>query len=85
MRHLLIGILALLPLWANAAELTDRTELEFRGQLLLVYQGECTKGTFTVQKVSRSYQFIGPEGKGLAASPEKAIQQACGETRVYGL
>lgn len=85
MRHLLIGILTLLPFWANAAELTDRTELEFRGQLLLVYQGECTEGTFTIQKVSRSYQFIGPMGEGLARTPKKAVQQACGEARVKGL
>lgn len=85
MRHLLIGILILLPLWANAAELTDSTELEFKGFQLKVYQGKCTEGDFTVQMHSTGYQFIGPEGTGLAATPEKAAQKACGETRVKGL
>jgi hypothetical protein len=86
MKHLLPGIfMVLLPLWANAAELTDSTELEFRGQTLLVYQGVCSEGHFTVQRHSTGFQFIGPEGTGSAATPELAAQQACGESRVKGL
>ena len=78
-------LMSLLPLWAGAAELTDRTELEFRGQTLMVFQGECSEGHFTVQRHSTGFQFIGPEGTGSAATPEHAIQQACGEARVHGL
>jgi hypothetical protein len=86
MKHLLSGIfMVLLPLWASAAELTDRTELEFRGQTLMVFQGECSDGHFTVQRHSTGFQFIGPEGTGLATTPEQAAQQACGENRVKGL
>jgi hypothetical protein len=80
MKRFLIGIfLTLPPLWANAAELTDMTQLEFKGHQLRVYRGHCAAGNFTVQKVSRGYQFIGPMGKGMARTPEKAVAQACGE------
>jgi len=75
----LIGMTLLaLATGANAAELMDKTEMEFQGRELLVYQGQCVKGDFTIQKVSRGYQFIGPKGTGLASSPQKAAQQACG-------
>ncbi len=75
----LIGMtLFALATGANAAELMDKTEMEFQGRELLVYQGQCVKGDFTIQKVSRGYQFIGPRGAGLATTPQKAVQQACG-------
>jgi hypothetical protein len=63
---------------ANAAELMDKTEIEFKGRELLVYQGSCAQDSFTIQKVSRGYQYIGPKGAGLARTPMHAAEKACG-------
>ncbi len=63
---------------AHAAEIMEKTEIEFQGRTLLVYQGHCAEEDFSIQKVSRGYQFIGPRGSGLASSPMRAAELACG-------
>jgi hypothetical protein len=79
MKYLLIGMtLFALTTGANAAELMDKTEMEFQGRELLVYQGHCAQDNFTIQKVSRGYQYIGPNGFGMALTPKNAAEQACG-------
>jgi len=85
MNQFLIGIaLTAIASGATAVEFMDKTEIEFQGRELLVYQGQCTQGDFTIQKVSQGYQFIGPKGIGLASCPQKAAQQACGIVELEG-
>jgi len=80
MKKLIPLLLMLSAQPAAAMQVTEMIMEEYKGVQLSVYHGECQDDDFTVQRVSRNYQYIGPGGTGLARTPEEAIARACGKS-----